>query len=434
MADTGRKVPTGRLTRLARLGAWGVQTAGAAAVTGTGAALSGRKASLSELMVTPTSVRRLGEELARLRGAALKAGQMLSMDAGDFLPPELAELTDHLRDSVEPMAPHQLRRTLDRAWGPGWLQTFKRFSSRPTASASIGQVHKAWLKDGRAIAVKVQHPGIKESIDSDMANVGALLRMSGLVPKGVDLAAILEEARLQLHDETDYEREADNARRYAGVLSDDPRFVIPGVHADRSGPTILVMDWIEGGGIEKAADQPLEERERVFHAFLDLTLAELFDLGLMQTDPNFANFLYAGPNQPIGLIDFGAVRDIPSEISEAYRTVLAATLEGTRDDLAAALVGLGVIDPAADADFREQVIGLTEQSLAPLKSGDPFDFTDRSVTASVRDDAMTLRTRDLTHTPPPELIFIQRKLAGVYLLGARLGLKTDITTALRAHL
>ncbi len=434
MSDSGRKVPTGRFSRLARLGAWGVETASAAAVQGAGAALSGRRASLSELMVTPNSIKRLGEELARLRGAALKAGQMLSMDAGDFLPPELSELTDHLRDGVEPMAPHQLRRVLDRAWGPGWLQTFKRFSSRPAASASIGQVHKAILKDGREVAVKVQHPGVKESIDSDMANVGALIRMSGLVPKGVDLSAILKEARLQLHDETDYQREAENARRYAAVLGDDPRFVIPGVHQDRSGPTILVMDWIEGGGIERAADQPLEERERVFHAFLDLTLAELFDLGLMQTDPNFANFLYAGPDSPIGLIDFGAVRDIPPEISQAYRTVLAASLDGSRDDLEAALVGLGVIDPKADADFRAQVIALTEQSLAPLKTGEPFDFTDRSVTASVRDDAMTLRTRDLTHTPPPELIFIQRKLAGVYLLGARLGLKTDINTALRRYL
>ncbi len=434
VSESGRKVPTGRFSRLARLGAWGIETAGTAAVKGAGAALTGQKTSLSELMVTPGSIQRLGEELSRLRGAALKAGQMLSMDAGDFLPPELAELTDHLRDGVEPMAPHQLRRTLDRAWGPGWLQTFKRFQARPAASASIGQVHKAWLKDGQQVAVKVQHPGVKESIDSDMANVGALLRMSGLVPKGVDLSAILEEARLQLHDETDYVREADNARRYAQALGDDARFVIPRVHADRSGPMVLVMDWIEGGGIERAAEEPLAERERVFSAFLDLTLKELFELGLMQTDPNFANFLYAGPTAPIGLIDFGAMREIPTDITAAYRKVMAASLDGTRQDLASALLELGVLDEASDATFRDSVIDMTEQSLAPLHSGELFDFTDRSVTASVRDDALQLRTKDLTHTPPPSLIFIQRKLAGVYLLGARLGLKYDLVSALRAHL
>ncbi len=434
MPEPGRKVPTGRLTRLVRLGAWGLETAGAAAVNGAGAALTGQKTSLSELMVTPNSVQRLGEELARLRGAALKAGQMLSMDAGDVLPPELGELTDHLRDGVEPMAPHQLRRTLDRAWGPGWLQTFKRFQARPAASASIGQVHKAWLKDGSPVAVKVQHPGIKESIDSDMANVGALLRLSGLIPKGLDLSAILDEARLQLHDETDYEREADNARRYAHALGDDPRFTVPGIHEDRSGPRVLVMDWLKGGGIETAADQSPAERERLFSAFLDLTLNELFELGLMQTDPNFANFLYAGPAAPLGLIDFGAVRDIPSEISVAYRKVMAASLDGTRSDLAAALLELGVLDEGSDATFRESVIDITEQSLAPLRTGELFDFTDRSVTASVREDAMQMRTQELTHTPPPSLIFIQRKLAGVYLLGARLGLKFDLAGALRAHL
>jgi predicted unusual protein kinase regulating ubiquinone biosynthesis (AarF/ABC1/UbiB family) len=435
MSDqTGRKVPTGRLNRLARLGAWGVGTAGSAALEGASAVMSGRKTSLSDLMMTPRSVQRLGEELARLRGAALKAGQMLSMDAGDFLPPELAELTDHLRDGVEPMAPHQLRRALDRAWGPGWLQTFKRFSSRPAASASIGQVHKAILKDDRVVAVKVQHPGVKESIDSDMANVGALLRMSGLVPKGVDLAAVLEEARLQLHDETDYVREANNARRYAEAIGGDERFTIPGVHADRSSATILVLDWIEGGGIERAADQPLAERERVFRAFLDLTLAELFQLGLMQTDPNFANFLYAGPDRPLGLIDFGAVRDIPAPVSEGYRTVLSAALDGARDDLDAALEGLGVLAPEMDAALRASVLDLTEQSFAPLRRGGAFDFTDRSMTADIREDALQMRSRDLSHTPPPALIFIQRKLAGVYLLGARLDLKVDLTKPLRAVL
>jgi predicted unusual protein kinase regulating ubiquinone biosynthesis (AarF/ABC1/UbiB family) len=196
MSDqTGRKVPTGRLNRLARLGAWGVGTAGSAAVQGASAVMTGRKTSFSDLIMTPRSVQRLGEELARLRGAALKAGQMLSMDAGDFLPPELAELTDHLRDGVEPMAPHQLRRSLDRAWGPGWLKTFKRFSARPAASASIGQVHKAILKDDRVVAVKVQHPGVKESIDSDVDNVGVLVRMSGLAPKGINMAALLDEVR-----------------------------------------------------------------------------------------------------------------------------------------------------------------------------------------------------------------------------------------------
>jgi len=435
MSDqSGRKVPTGRLKRLARLGAWGVGTAGSAAVQGASAVMTGRKTSLSDLMMTPRSLQRLGEELARLRGAALKAGQMLSMDAGDVLPPELAELTDHLRDGVEPMAPHQLRRALDRAWGPGWLQAFKRFSSRPAASASIGQVHKAILKDDRVVAVKVQHPGVKESIDSDIDNVSMLLRMSGLVPKGIDLAALLEEARLQLHDETDYEREADNARRYAEAIGEDERFIMPGVHADRSGPTILVLDWIDGGGIERAADQPVAERERVFHAFLDLTLAELFTLGVMQTDPNFANFLYAGPDQPMGLIDFGAVRDIPAEVSQGYRTVLGAALDGTRRDLEAALEGLGVLAADMDAELRSTMMDLTEQSFAPLRTGGLFDFTDRSMTASMREDALQMRTRDLTHTPPAALMFIQRKLSGVYLLGARLGLKTDLTTPLRAVL
>jgi predicted unusual protein kinase regulating ubiquinone biosynthesis (AarF/ABC1/UbiB family) len=178
----------------------------------------------------------------------------------------------------------------------------------------------------------------------------------------------------------------------------------------------------------------MAERERVFRAFFDLTLAELFHLGLMQTDPNFANFLYAGPGQPLGLIDFGAVRDIPIEVSKGYRTVLGAALDGTRADLDAALEGLGVLADSMDAQLRASILDLTEQSFAPLREGGLIDFTDRSMAAGIRDDALQMRSRDLSHTPPPALIFIQRKLAGVYLLGARLGLKVDLTNPLRAVL
>ena len=432
MSEPGRRIPTGRINRLARLGAWGLGAAGSAAVRGAGAAMSGRPADWTGLVMTPGAVASLGKELARLRGAALKVGQMLSMDAGDVLPPELAELTARLRDGADPMEPRQLRRVFDRAWGSNWLGQFARFNTRPAASASIGQVHRAALKDGREVAVKVQYPGVRESIDSDISNVGALVQMSGLLPKGFDLAPLLEEARLQLHAEADYGREAALLADYAAALGEDERFRIPAVHADRSGETVLVMDWLPGGGVERAAEEDEAERRRVFEAFLDLTLKELFELGVMQTDPNFANFLYAGPETPLGLIDFGATRSVDPEVSARYRAVLNAGIQEDPKALGAALIGLGVMAQDTPAPLREAMVEIAAMGFAPLRAGEAFSFADRAFSAQMRTRILGLRQAGFNHAPPPELLFIQRKLAGVYLLGARLEVSMDLGARLKA--
>ncbi len=431
MSETGRRIPTGRVNRLARLGRWGMGAAGSAAMRGAGAAVTGRSADWSDLLFTPDAVRSLSRELSRLRGAALKVGQMLSMDAGEVLPPELAELTARLRDGADPMTPRQLRRVLDQAWGPDWLSRFARFNTRPAASASIGQVHRAVFKDGREVAVKVQYPGVRASIDSDVANVGALLTLSGLAPKGFQFAPLLEEARLQLHAEADYGREARRLTDYAAALGSDDRFQIPSVHEDWSSETVLVMDWLPGGGIEKAAGQDAPERHRVFDAFLDLTLKELFELGVMQTDPNFANFLYAGPGAPLGLIDFGAVRSISADVSEHYRAVLRAGMEGETAALGEALIGLGVMANDTPAHLRDAMIEISMLGFAPFRSGGEFNFADREFTARMPGRILHLREAGFNHAPPPALVFIQRKLAGVYLLGARLGVSIDLASRLR---
>ena len=434
MSEQGRKIPTGRIDRLARLGLWGVGTAGSAALRGAGAAVTGRSTDWTDLVMTPDALASLGRELARLRGAALKVGQMLSMDAGEVLPPELAELTDRLRDGAEPMAPRQLRRVLDQSWGQNWLRQFSRFNTKPAASASIGQVHRAILKDGRAVAVKVQYPGVRDSIDSDIANVGGLIKMSGLLPKGFEIAPLLEEARVQLHDEADYAREASLLAAYADALGEDERFTIPTVHDDRSTETILVMDWLPGGGIERAAEQDAAERARVYEAFLDLTLKELFELGVMQTDPNFANFLYDGPGKPLGLIDFGATRPVAPDISARYRAVFAAGLTGDAAALGEALIGLGVMAEDTPKPLQDAMVEISDLSFEAIRSGGAFSFADRSFTTQIRERAMTLRKNGFNHAPPPDLLFIQRKLAGAYLLGARLDVKMDLRRRLERAL
>ena len=163
---------------------------------------------MRDLVLTPGNVGRLADRLSHLRGAAMKLGQMISMDAGDLLPPELAAILAQLRSQAHRMPPEQLSRVLDSEWGPDWRRRFSRFNATPIAAASIGQVHRATLPDGRELAIKVQYPGVRESIDSDVDNVATLLRVSGVLPRELDLAPLLTEAKRQLHEEADYEREA----------------------------------------------------------------------------------------------------------------------------------------------------------------------------------------------------------------------------------
>ena len=139
---------------------------------------AGERPRLGDLLLTPANAKRVADRLSHLRGAALKLGQMISMDAGDFLPPELATILATVRNQAYRMPPQQLDGVLKREWGANWRQRFKRFDATPMAAASIGQVHRAELPDGRILAIKVQYPGVRASINADVDNVATLLRLS----------------------------------------------------------------------------------------------------------------------------------------------------------------------------------------------------------------------------------------------------------------
>ncbi|WP_079435617.1 AarF/UbiB family protein [Zoogloea sp. LCSB751] len=211
-------VPTGRLSRLARLGSLASGVAGGMLAEGARQLAGGRRPRVGELLLTPANARRVAEQLAQMRGAAMKVGQLLSMDGGDLLPPELSEILSRLRSDARPMPMSQLVPVLAQNWGEGWERHFRRFSFTPMAAASIGQVHAAEASDGSRLAIKVQYPGVRQSIASDIDNVAGLLRISGLLPKTLDVSSLLEAAKQQLHEEADYLSEAFEVRHRHAVL------------------------------------------------------------------------------------------------------------------------------------------------------------------------------------------------------------------------
>jgi len=382
---------------------------------------SGERPRMSDLLLTPANAVRVTEQLSRLRGAAMKLGQMISLDAGDVLPAELTAIMARLRDAAHFMPPAQLNKVLITEWGPDWRRKFASFDATPIAAASIGQVHRATLPDGRVLAIKVQYPGVAASIDADVDNVATLLRMSGLLPATLDVAPLLAEAKRQLHEEADYRREAAQMRRYRDLLAGDPAFVMPEPIDELSGERVLAMDFIPGSAIETLGQAPRETRDAAMGALFSLVLRELFEFGHMQTDPNFANFRWQADTGRIVLLDFGAARAVPQETSAAYRALMRAGLAEDRQALREALIAIGFVTPAILQRHGRAIDDMIEVLLGHLGKPGLFDFADRSFVEQVRGQAEVIAAdRAAWHIPPANTLFVQRKVSGTAMLAVRM--------------
>ncbi len=382
---------------------------------------TGQRSDLSSLLLTPSNVRHLTDGLSHMRGAALKLGQMLSMDTGILLSPQLTGILARLRDDAKHMPPKQLQGVLNVEWGKDWRKRFAQFDVRPFAAASIGQVHRAVALDGRALAIKVQYPGVRASIDSDVDNIAALMRLPGLVPRGMDMAPLLRAAKQQLHDEANYVAEATHLGRFRTLLAGSSAFVVPEVHPDLSTGQVLAMAYMQSQPIDALVDAPQDVRDRAASDLIDLVLRELFTFHVMQTDPNLANYRVEPATGKIVLLDFGAVRSIEAGLSASFRALMNAGLDGTRDQIRSVMLDIGYFGADTAPHHQELIQRMFETAIAPLRQDGPFDFGQSDLLERLRDMGLAIGTdRDLMHVPPAETLFLHRKIGGMYLLAVKL--------------
>ena len=426
------RVPASRIERLARIGLMAGEFAAGGLVEGTRRLFGGGAA--TSALLSLANARRLARRLAHLRGAAMKLGQLLSLESADILPPEFAEALSVLRDSADTMPPSQVRRMLGREYGRGWEGRFREFDFEPVASASIGQVHAAVAADGRRLALKVQYPGVARSIESDVDNVASLLRLAKLLPLDLDVSGIIAEAKHQLRQEAEYLLEAQSLRRYSSLVADDPALFVPGVHDDLTTRRILAMDFVGGEPIESLAapGTPQARRDAAGSILERLAFRELFEFRFMQTDPNFANYRVLPDSERIALLDFGSTRELPPALVERYARIVRAVLAGDRGAVRTAAVEIGYL-PKDESDDRAR--GLVELILAvcePLRQSGPYDFGRSTLPSRVRDIGLDLAfRRGFLHAPPPETVFLHRKLVGSFLLCARLRARVDVHALIR---
>ncbi|HHX8369117.1 TPA: ABC1 kinase family protein [Vibrio alginolyticus] len=427
MSVKERSLPTHRISRFSKFASLATRVAGNVIAEGTKQIAKGNKPKAKDLLLTPQNIARLTDQLAHLRGAAMKLGQMLSMDAGDVLEPELADILSRLRSNADPMPAKQLNAVMESSLGTNWKAEFLSFNFKPIASASIGQVHQAYSDAGDNLAVKVQYPGIRKSIDSDVDNVGTLLKVVGLIPESVDYKGLLEEAKKQLHDEADYAREAQFAIRYHDALKEHPHFVVPKIHTESCSDSVLAMEFIDGSPIEKIEHYDQSTRDFVMHSLLELLFRELFEFKMVQTDPNFANYLYIENTRQIGLLDFGATREYSERFSTGYRQAFASVVNNDEQGLNDALEQIGFFSQTILPDQRQAILDLVKMACEPMLVDEPYDFKASGLAQELREAGTILSMeQEYWHTPPADALFLHRKIGGMYLLAARIGAKVNI--------
>lgn len=369
--------------------------------------------------LTQANINRIVDTLCRVRGAALKLGQILSIQDNTLISPQMQAIFERVRHSADFMPEWQMERVMEQEFGPGWESKVASFEHKPFAAASIGQVHQATLHDGREVAVKIQYPGVAKGINSDINNLMAILKYWDILPKGLYMDNLVAVARRELAWEVDYKREAECAKKFKELVKPYPEYYVPDVIDELSASQVYTMELISGTPVDKLVDAPQELRNKVSHRMLKLTLLELYEFNFMQTDPNWSNFLYNEDTDQLMLLDFGACRAFDKSFVDKYIRVIKAAADRDEATVLAYSKELGFLT-GYEAKVMEQAHVEAVMILGEAFARDgPFDFGRQDTTRRIQSLLPTMLQYRLT-PPPEESYSLHRKLSGMFLLCGKL--------------
>lgn len=376
---------------------------------------------------------KLADALGNLKGSVMKAGQMLSLYAQYFLPPEAVEVLSGLQDDTAPVSWSVLEPVLERSLGAHRLAELE-IDREPLAAASLGQVHRARRKsDGAELVLKVQYPGVGDAIESDVRTLRRLLGMTRLAPKGLDLEPLFNEVREMLHREVDYASEARYTKEYGRRLAEDERFIVPQLYEEYCADMVLALSYESGVSVrhESVTALPQEQRNDLGYAFMELFLREFFSWGMVQTDPHFGNYrirIEEGASPRIVLLDFGATRVFGRGFIDGYRRLLSGALFGPREDIFEGATQIGLMDKGHPQNVLDAFAELVELIMEPFRQPDEpgartelltadkaYRFGDSDLLPRAAQKAARNSLSRWFRVPPREIVFLHRRLAGTFM-------------------
>lgn len=422
MTDKEQKIPRGRLGRLARM-----------ARAGAGAGLSMLRSRDSQ-----TDAEKAAAVLGQLRGLATKLGQMASYVDG-VIPTEHRDAYEQgmakLRAATPRSSAEEIQRCLEEELGAPVEELFADWDPNPMASASIGQVHRATLHDGRQVAVKVQHPGIAEALEADLKNATVMNMASKMVGMGkFEPGRLLEEAAKRFREELDYSLEARHQNMFRALHEGDPEIVIPEIIASHSATRVLTSELISGVSFEDAALAPPELRARWAGVLWRFVFKGILVGGVFNADPHPGNYLFYEDGR-VGFLDFGCVQMLPEYRRCASLRLHKAALAGDEFNFDA---GARTMLHLQGGRYEELALAYARQCLRPITET-PFCIT-RDYAASLVDHmksmTMELRGRHDAHyvAMPEGFLFINRLQFGFYSVLARLNAEVDYAKVEHAYI
>ena len=435
----------------------------------------------------------LADELGRLKGSVMKAGQMLSLYGQYFLPEEAVTVLSSLQDDTPAVEWRVVAPVLERAIGKSRLRELE-IDTAPLAAASLGQAHRARRKrDGMELVVKIQYPGVADAIESDIKTLSRLMMVTRLAPRGLDLDPIFNEVREMLHREVDYDAERHFTESFAQKIAGDERladrFVVPRVIGEYCADTVLTTSYEHGLHVRdpKVQTLPVQRRSALGRSFLELFLAEFFRWGMVQSDPHFGNYRFriGGQSPPadaprprsgkgegqsqsdwrgegaaegggrpddrgqdrIVLLDFGATRIFGRGFIDSYARIVRGALARNRAEIWAGARAIGLMGEGFPQNVLDAFAQMCELIVEPFAEPDSGAVPPHLKTVNgayrwgdsdlpMRAGAVAARNTLSVHfrVPPREIVFLHRRLAGVFIMLATLHAELDARALLQREI
>ncbi|MFZ9521540.1 MAG: ABC1 kinase family protein [Silvanigrellaceae bacterium] len=369
---------------------------------------------------------RLAQGLDELKGAAMKMGQMLSLADDTVLPKPWREALSRLQSHASPRPWPEIRPVIEGALLGEW--PFARIEEEAVHAASIGQVHKAWLKNGLQVAVKVRYPGLEYSVHSDLENIRRVLSLANILPAKANYDDIFARVESLFLQELNFLEEKKFYKLYRDCFANSSEILIPAIVEEHSNENILISEWIEGinlkdwianNGAPDVANDHVAARDKIGRILLDLLFFEIFDNGFIQSDPNPANFLVT-PDGRLCLLDFGATEELGPVLRENYRQLSKACLFGTRNDIIRMGEKMNLILDSDNDKARDSFVQMMAITCEPFVHN-IFSWKNCQLTQRLKDKILAFATSTRLRPPPAELMFLNRRILGTQMLLEQLG-------------